>query len=262
MNEEVANLPTTLNQQKEEQKLFRFLNGHDDIYGAQRSQLLMMVVLPSVEIACSYLEQEEAQREVLGQSKEEPDGLAMFIKGGPVATSNAQLTSTIQCGACGKSGHNTDKCKTMVGYPAWHAKAKPIIQPPQRTKGRGNNSFNQQRWNKGRQGNGARVAANVQGQVYPDNRSVTSSSTAITTHYLERLLRLIPNGSKGGDTDDEINGHYAGMVSCYFVDSVKNDEWIIDSGASDHMTGMISVLKTMEVCQNNHRINSPTGETS
>lgn len=74
---------------------------------------------------------------------------------------------------------------------------------------------------------------------------------------------MLPTTSKGGgDTDDELEGHYAGMVSCYFVDSIRNEEWIIDSGASDHMTGMISVLKDALVCQSNKKINLPTGETS
>lgn len=120
---DITRLITVLNQQREEQKLFQFLNGLDEIYGAQRSQILMMSTLPSVEVACSYLEQEEAQREVLGQSKEESDGLAMYSKSR--APTNVQTALSVQCGACGKAGHNTEKCWTVVGYPAWHAKAKP-----------------------------------------------------------------------------------------------------------------------------------------
>lgn len=72
---------TTLTTQGDEQKLFQFLNGLDEKYGAQRSQLLTMPTLPSVETTCGYLEQEEAQREVLGQTKDESEGLVMFSKG-------------------------------------------------------------------------------------------------------------------------------------------------------------------------------------
>lgn len=74
---------------------------------------------------------------------------------------------------------------------------------------------------------------------------------------------MLPVTSKGGgDTDDEIDDNYAGMVSCHFADSIKHDQWIFYSGASDHMTGLFSVLKNMSVCGSNPQINLPTGETS
>ncbi|XP_021765865.1 uncharacterized protein LOC110730064 [Chenopodium quinoa] len=59
VNAEVAAFLTALGKQNEEQKLFQFLNGLDDAHGAQRSQILMMKTLPSVETTCSFLEQEE-----------------------------------------------------------------------------------------------------------------------------------------------------------------------------------------------------------
>lgn len=84
----------------------------------------MMTTLPSVKTACSYLEQEEAQREVLGQVKEESEGLAMFSKGNVGISANAQTSSSTQCGACGKIGHATDKCWTIVGFPSWLTRSK------------------------------------------------------------------------------------------------------------------------------------------
>lgn len=66
-----------------------------------------METLPSVEITCSNLEQEEAQKEVLGQTKEETEGLAMFSKVITASSSNIQSISSLQCGACEKIGHGT-----------------------------------------------------------------------------------------------------------------------------------------------------------
>ena len=71
--------------------------------GPQRSQILMMKVLPSVEAACSMLQQEEAQRELHKPVKVEQDTLAMYSKG----------NETVSCTACGKAGHVREKCLTI-----------------------------------------------------------------------------------------------------------------------------------------------------
>ncbi|XP_057252062.1 uncharacterized protein LOC130592033 [Beta vulgaris subsp. vulgaris] len=112
---EINEFIRALNMQQEEQKLFQFLNGLDEVYGTQRSQILMMTPLPGVEVACSYLEQEEAQREILKQVKEEPMTLAMYSKG-----AGGELGATqglIQCTICGKNGHTHDKCWFVIGFP-------------------------------------------------------------------------------------------------------------------------------------------------
>lgn len=55
---------------------------------------------------------------------------------------------------------------------------------------------------------------------------------------MKQLLQLLPSNSKaskeGYNTDDEIEGGFAGIIFCSYVNSMPNS-WIIDSGASHHM---------------------------
>lgn len=54
VNEEITALLKAIETMKEESRLFQFLNGLNDV-GAQRSQLLMLLPLPTVEVACAAL---------------------------------------------------------------------------------------------------------------------------------------------------------------------------------------------------------------
>lgn len=79
------------------------------MFNSQRSQLLLLTILPTVETACAAPEQQEAQRAVLNLSSPVPDLMAMYGK--------AHHEKHIQCTACGNQGHLAEKCWSVVGYP-------------------------------------------------------------------------------------------------------------------------------------------------
>ncbi|PWA40785.1 hypothetical protein CTI12_AA524710 [Artemisia annua] len=82
---EVAVFLNALNTKKEEQRLFQFLNGLDDHFSSQRSQLLLNTPLPSVETACALLQQEESQRGVFGSVTQlGVESTALYSKGSEV----------------------------------------------------------------------------------------------------------------------------------------------------------------------------------
>lgn len=62
-------------------------------------------------------------------------------------------------------------------------------------------------------------------------------------------------------TDDEIEGKFAGMTLCFNALSIQ-EEWILDTGATDHMTPLYNdILKPVKHHQT-QTINMPDGKTS
>jgi len=109
ITEEIAVFLQALNKQKEEQRLFQFLNGLDDKYGPYRSQLLLMTPLQTVESVCSLIQQEESQNEIL-----EWNQLHCIIEMiMPKDVVNVATKHTPR-----------EKCWLVIGYPAWHPKSK------------------------------------------------------------------------------------------------------------------------------------------
>ncbi|XP_057550592.1 uncharacterized protein LOC130828647 [Amaranthus tricolor] len=195
VSEQMQGFLDVLNKQKDEQKLFQFLTGLNETYNTQRSHILMMTPLPSVEMVCSMIQQEESQREVCMSEKNELEISAI--------------------------------CRV----PKWHPKHKNY----------GGNMNN----NRGREQGG-------------------STGTSISAQKLEQLLKLLPSGSKNlgvpSEPEDDFEHGFANMVTCCHATSIEN-EWIIDLGASDHMTGDLSVLKHPKEIKCGNKINFPNGLT-
>lgn len=180
---EVTKLLKAITNMREESKLFQFLNGLDDAYGAQRSQLLMMIPLPLVEVACAAVQQEESQRKLLSNNTVgDLDALAMYSRRNEI--------KSLSCNSCGRRGHTNDKCWETTGYPKWHYKYKPgQKQAPNK-------------WSSNKIG-GSRMANNVQGSVN------TQQAITMTSQQLDQILKLTPQTNiaamKESETDEEID---------------------------------------------------------
>ena len=173
VTKEMTKFLKAIESMREESKLFQFLNGLDDCYAPQRSQILMFSPLPSVERACSVIQQEENQRDVLNVGQE-MEMSAMFSKG-----ASGQAERDFQCTACGSKGHTQEHCWSVKGFPKWHYKygKKPFVKP------------NPNRWNSNKAATGGKpkypkMANAVQGGY--------ENSAGLSPQQLEELLKLVP----------------------------------------------------------------------
>lgn len=112
-------------------------------------------------------------------------------------------------------------------------------------------------WNKNKPGNKPKPAGNVAGSA--------SNAVVFSPQQLEQLMQLLPSLSKqlskASKTDDKLDSHFSGMMS--YHNSLNNDlGWIIDSGASDHMTPHFQKLIMPTLVTNlTPNIKLPTGDT-
>ncbi|KAL2903654.1 putative pectate lyase 1 [Bienertia sinuspersici] len=245
MNTKIRALVDTMNRRKEEARLFQFLYGLDEIYAADRSQLLHYSPLPSVETAVSRIQQEETQREVLKEPKEEEiETTTMF-------TTKYDEVYLV----CGNKGHGRDRCWKVIGNPKWHPNYKRMQKKGEGSHGqRSENRKNSGgRWNKVRQlPNTAKWARNVEKE----------ENVNLTTQQLVQLLKLIPNDGKNtSEGEDEVDANFAGMINCCKALYVSYSR-ILDTGATDHMTGNLNLIKHPVKMRESDKINLPTGNTS
>ncbi|KAK1386685.1 hypothetical protein POM88_014863 [Heracleum sosnowskyi] len=207
---EFTKLLESIQSQKEEARLFQFLNGLDKQYNAQRSQMLMLTPLPTVETTCEALEQEEAQRLLLGVSKSNQEVMA-------------------------------------ICHPR-NNKGTPYKPRPQTSPGQGNG------WVGTSNAKPSRMAANAQVQDI--------TGLLFTPQQLEQLAKLMPQINspqvKGSETDEELDYHFLGMVSPHDTDFTTT--WIIDLGASDHMTPHLTYIVDPKPFSYTHKIKLPTSD--
>ncbi|KAL2939151.1 Retrovirus-related Pol polyprotein from transposon TNT 1-94 [Bienertia sinuspersici] len=261
MNNEMTAYISAVKKEEDEQKLFQFLNGLKEQYATLRSQILMMSPLPTVNTVCGMLQQEESQNEVFYSSKEENEkGFAMMGKKSDLICSNCSKRGHTQescwaCTVCGKNGHATENCWYLKGFPPkrqqnnkeFKDKGKGSNSKPQI--GRESNRTGGSKWQKGKE----KFSANICTQ---------SEGNGITAQQLEQLLKVLPLPSKTEeDSGEDAEANFVEVAQCNMVQA-KTKEWVIDSGATHHMSGCEDHLRDMKLTEYRANIHLPNGEKS
>jgi len=249
----------------QEKKIIQFLMGLNESYTAVRGNILMMSPFPSLSQIYSLLVQEERQRQVKvkGDFQSEASSFVAGINNAPKffpAKKSDGRRSSLFCDHCKRPGHTMDKCYKIHGYPNSRpgGRGKPF-------KGANN------AWNDCQETQSESPAAN--------NATAGSNATAnfllpgLSHDQSRQLLQFLTNLTAKGDLKQESSEatastasaslHMAGMLNA--CNSIKSSctfdsrLWILDTGASDHMSSKSTFLHDLRPLTYPMMVNLPNG---
>lgn len=276
-------------------QITQFLMGLNDSYTAIRGQVLLMTPVPTLSQTYAILLQEESQREVHNSVSGSVENMAMAVKSYPAKSQNRfsqnkkSTDSSVICDYCHMTGHLKEKCYCIHGYPSWHklfGKPKPkpkyltprnsvvasVTQVPAVTDNNMNSSGESVsaclQVSHGTNLGDMNLSENQCQQIIQmlqksiiSTQSASSSNSGNTPYW---------SSSNTGNTPNWSTFHCANTVQTsvrHFVSQVHNVtdvlsqcKWIIDTGATDHITPFISLLS--DVHPSSASLQLPNGEIS
>jgi hypothetical protein len=205
-----------LEKQREEEKVHHFLMGLDDVlYGTTRSNLIATDPLPSLNRVYVTLIQEERVKAIARSKEERTEVVGLAVKTSGRTRGRGDPKDKL-CSNCNQPGHEVAGCFQLIGYPDWWGDMP-------RHEGKGVARVKGQQQSQGR-GRGMGVRANAaQASIGRTIEAMTKVDkgglTGLSTEQWQTLMEILNN--QKGNNNEKMTGKEA---------------WIIDTGASNHMT--------------------------
>ncbi|KAJ9548782.1 LOW QUALITY PROTEIN: hypothetical protein OSB04_021325 [Centaurea solstitialis] len=220
-----CDIPKQLQKRSDEERFHQFLYGiNEELYGTVRSSLLSQDHLPTLARGYQTMLQEERLRTSTREKSNRDDVMAFAVKSlGPARgtiRSDTRDKSDLVCSFCERTGHDVASCFAKNGFPDWWGD-----RPRWKGIGRGRGTG---------KGRGAAVHATTTGNNMGASSSGATSDPAavlpggISPAQWKQLLDML--GSASAKSSDDRLGEYSNL------------SWIIDTGASNHVTGNSNIL--------------------
>ncbi|CAL8999194.1 unnamed protein product [Prunus brigantina] len=234
------------------QQLMQFLMGLNESFSAIRDQILLMSPLPTVRHACSSVSQAEKQRSMGSLRSVDQSAAAMAVRGSSRASSDRP---PLHCTYCNYDFHTRDNCHKLHGYPVGHPLHGQPWRPPRRSTSAGssrNNGAGSSR------SNGAAPSArnlyaahpwpttsppsahHVQGQ--PTLHDVQIAMPHLSADQHSRVLAALSDGAQPPSSPQAHAVFGEDFTKGLFPVASRLGQWILDSGATDHITSSASCL--------------------
>ncbi|GMP21651.1 hypothetical protein CsSME_00052836 [Camellia sinensis var. sinensis] len=222
----------------EGKRVFTFLLGLNTNLDEIRGRIMGVKPLPSLREAFSEVRREESRKKLMMGSHQQlnmAESSALKTQFAPIDNRQKNKGGRPWCDHCRKPGHSRETCWKIHGKPAdW----KP--RQPLEKEGRGNH-------------------------VGTNERSPQPEASPFTKEQMEMLQKLLQ--SQSGSSSNHIIGsgtlaHKGNSLNAFTVGKKRKKPWIVDSGASDHMTGDATIFDTYSSCQNNLTVRIADGSLS
>ncbi|KAA8545399.1 hypothetical protein F0562_020183 [Nyssa sinensis] len=216
--------------EKEEERVHQFLMGlNDELFGTIRSQILAMDPLPSIGRAYAMVIQEEKHKSVTRGREDKSDTAAFAVYArGRDRNQQQREENKSNCMHCGKYGHDVSDCFQINGYPPnWGSRGTGQGKGKGRGSGRGN----------GRGGTGVNAVAAAINVGNGQQTGVTKGGgesiqgLGFTPDQVQQILALIEQSPSG---QEKLTGNTSDLFT--------EGRWLIDTGASHHVTGYMKLL--------------------
>ncbi|XP_051147507.1 uncharacterized protein LOC127262745 [Andrographis paniculata] len=248
----LAPMPETKNEMDEyinKQDIIDYLMGLNDSYDAVRSQIQMMDPLPSLNNVYGILSNVEKQQKIHGMLHEtHPTILMSFHKHAVKVTDKRKIDKrSIICEHCKKTCHNKDTCFKLNGTPDWYK----AIQERRKSEMKGAYIVTEQQ---------------TAMQVADDSGSSVFNPLLSTDSLAELIQREIQKAfMKAKTPPDHLNmlevEHAGKEFMNLYTDFDDKCLWILDSGATCHVSNNLSLFKHLKLLKKPAKIHLPNGTT-
>ncbi|CAL5418427.1 unnamed protein product [Camellia sinensis] len=232
---------TLFQQTVEKERVYDFLAGLNLEYDQIRVQVLGRSPFPTLREAYALVQQEESRRSAMVHSSiQDRSALAVTPPSRAPRPSPVQSGSQgtlvdrdrLKCDYCGKDRHDREHCWKLNGRP---------------TRGRG-------------RGSTARPQAHVSEIAVSPSEPNTLSQDEL--HTLRRLMARLDSPSTTVSSTSASSNFANTGIPASALSTLSSPSWIIDSGATDHMTGASSLFYSYSPCSGRDKVRVADGTLS
>ena len=211
---------------EENDRVYVFLAGVNRDLDEVKGRILGRRPLPSIREVFSEIRIEENRRKIMRGTERTgdqiPETSALFTHGN-------EEKKKPWCEHCKKPWHTKETCWKIHGKPAgYKTKRERALQ--------------------------ANMADTSQEQ------SANSEQPPFTKAQIDQILKMLQTTQKASNSDIP-SCSFAGPLSSYLC-SKENNVWVIDSGATDHMTSNSSLFLSYKPCAGNRKVKIANGSLS